>query len=128
MAERTGSLTRQFDRTCDVLEELGYLVPEAAPLVPADTEVVVALDDVPVVTEEGRRLARIWSEGDLLVAECLRAGVWRGLAPAELASVASPPVYAGRRDMPGPPAVPAGPGGAAHAEMVRRRRPPAAAA
>ena len=28
MAERTGSLTRQFDATCDVLEELGYLVPE----------------------------------------------------------------------------------------------------
>src|SRR3712207_2450696 len=67
MAERTGSLTRQFDRTCDVLEELGYLVPEAAPLVPADTEVVPALDDVPVVTAEGRRLARIWSEDDLLV-------------------------------------------------------------
>ena len=39
MAERTGSLTRQFDATCDVLEELGYLVPEVAPLVPADTEV-----------------------------------------------------------------------------------------
>ena len=56
MAERTGSLTRQFDATCDVLEELGYLVPEVAPLVPADTEVVGAEDDVPVVTDDGRRL------------------------------------------------------------------------
>src|SRR3954468_60623 len=36
MAERTGSLTRQFDRTCDVLEELDYLVPEVVPLGPAD--------------------------------------------------------------------------------------------
>ena len=47
MTERTGSLTRQFDPTCDVLEELGYLVPEVAPLVPADTDVLGAEDDVP---------------------------------------------------------------------------------
>jgi ATP-dependent RNA helicase HelY len=121
MAERTGSLTRQFDRTCDVLEELGYLVPEAAPLVPADTEVVAALDDVPVVTEDGRRLARIWSEGDLLVAESLRAGAWRGLTPAELAAVSSTLVYEARRDMPGQPAVPAGKVAAAIGEMRRIR-------
>jgi ATP-dependent RNA helicase HelY len=121
MAERTGSLTRQFDRTCDVLEELGYLVPEAAPLVPADTEVVGALDDVPVVTEQGRRLARIWSEGDLLVAECLQAGVWRGLTPPELAAVASTLVYEARRDTPGQPAVPAGKVAAAIGEMRRIR-------
>jgi ATP-dependent RNA helicase HelY len=121
MAERTGSLTRQFDRTCDVLEELGYLVPEAAPLVPADTEVVGAVDDVPVVTEQGRRLARIWSEGDLLVAECLQAGVWRGLNAAELAAVTSTLVYEARRDMPGQPAVPAGKVAAAIGEMRRIR-------
>jgi ATP-dependent RNA helicase HelY len=121
MAERTGSLTRQFDRTCDVLEELGYLVPEVAPLVPADTEVVGAADDVPVVTDDGRRLARIWSEADLLVAECLRAGVWRGLAPAELAAVASTLVYEARRDLPALPAVPAGKVGAVIGEMRRIR-------
>src|SRR3712207_4528808 len=108
MAERTGSLTRQFDRTCDVLEELGYLVPEAAPLVPADTEVVGAVDDVPVVTDDGRRLARIWSEADLLVAECLRAGVWRGLTPAELAAATSTLVFEAPRDTPGPPGIPRG--------------------
>jgi len=117
MAERTGSLTRQFDRTCDVLEELGYLVPEAVPLVPADTEVVGPLDDVPVVTEDGRRLARIWSEADLLVAECLRAGVWRGLTPAELAAAASTLVFEARRDNPGLPSVPAGKVAAAIGEM-----------
>src|SRR5215213_8348214 len=121
MAERTGSLTRQFDRTCDVLEELGYLVPEAAPLVPADTEVVGAVDDVPVVTQQGRRLARIWSEGDLLVAECLQAGVWRGLTPPELAAVTSTLVYEARRDTPTQPAVPAGKVAAAIGEMRRIR-------
>jgi ATP-dependent RNA helicase HelY len=117
MAERTGSLTRQFDRTCDVLEELGYLVPEVAPLVPADTEAVPAVDDVPVVTADGRRLARIWSEADLLVAECLRAGVWRGLTPAELAAAVSTLVFEARRDNPSQPAVPSGKVAAAIAEM-----------
>jgi ATP-dependent RNA helicase HelY len=121
MAERTGSLTRQFDSTCDVLEELGYLVPEVAPLVPADTEVVVATDDVPVVTDDGRRLARIWSEADLLVAECLRAGTWRGLTPAELAAAASTVVFEARRDNPALPAVPAGKVAAAIGEMRRIR-------
>jgi ATP-dependent RNA helicase HelY len=121
MTERTGSLTRQFDATCDVLEELGYLVPEAAPLVPADTEVVGALDDVPVVTDDGRRLSRIWSEADLLVAECLREGAWRGLTPAELAAVTSTVVFEARRDNPALPAVPAGKVAAAIGEMRRIR-------
>ena len=119
MTERTGSLTRQFDATCDVLEELGYLVPEVAPLVPADTAVVGAADDLPVVTEDGRRLARIWSEADLLVAECLRAGAWRGLTPSELAAAVSTAVFEARRDNPALPAVPAGKVAAAIAEMRR---------
>jgi ATP-dependent RNA helicase HelY len=121
MAERTGSLTRQFDRTCDVLEELGYLVPETVPLVPADTEVVPAVDDAPVVTDEGRRLARIWSESDLLVAECLRAGAWRGLSAPELAAVVSTLVFEARRELGGQPAVPAGRVAGTIAEMRRIR-------
>ncbi|TFV68703.1 DEAD/DEAH box helicase [Blastococcus sp. CT_GayMR20] len=121
MTERTGSLTRQFDATCDVLEELGYLVPEVAPLVPADTEVMGAVDDVPVVTDDGRRLSRIWSEADLLVAECLRAGAWRGLNPAELAAATSTAVFEARRDNPALPAVPAGKVAAAIGEMRRIR-------
>src|SRR6476659_4893624 len=119
MSDRTGSLTRQFDRTCDVLEELGYLVPEVAPLVPADTEVLGAEDDVPVVTADGRRLSRIWSEADLLVAECLRAGAWRGLNAAELAAAVSTLVFEARRDNPALPAVPAGKVAAAIGEMRR---------
>jgi ATP-dependent RNA helicase HelY len=124
MAERTGSLTRQFDRTCDVLEELGYLVPDpAAPPVveggdPVDHEVA---DVAPVATDDGRRLARIWSEADLLVAECLRSGVWRGLDPAELAAAVSTLVFEARRETPGQPAVPGGKVGAAIGEMRRIR-------
>ena len=43
-------------------------------------------------------LARIWSESDLVVAECLRRGIWDGLAPAELAAVASILVFEARRE------------------------------
>jgi ATP-dependent RNA helicase HelY len=122
MAERTGSLTRQFDATCDVLEELGYLVPEPAQPVPADTAVIGATDGVGwagehKVTDDGRRLARIWSEADLLVAECLRAGAWKGLNAAELAAAASTVVFEARRDLPSLPAIPTGKVTAAVAEM-----------
>jgi ATP-dependent RNA helicase HelY len=121
MAERTGSLTRQFDRTCDVLEELGYLVPEVALEPDADVGAGQPLDELPVVTDDGHRLARIWSEGDLLVAECLRADVWTGLTPAELAAVVSTLVFEARREMPGQPAVPSGRVAGAIAEMRRIR-------
>ena len=63
-----------FDSICDLLEERGYLAGEET-------------------TPGGRLLARIWSESDLVVAECLRAGVWDGLEPAELAAVVSTMVY-----------------------------------
>ena len=63
VAGRTGSLARTFDQVCAVLAGRGYLT--------ADGE----------VTDAGRMLARIWTEADLLVAECLRRDVWEGLAP-----------------------------------------------
>ena len=43
-------------------------------------------------------LGRIWTEADLLVAECLRRGVWDGLAPAELAAAVSVVLYEARRE------------------------------
>jgi ATP-dependent RNA helicase HelY len=43
-------------------------------------------------------LGRIWTEADLLVAECLRRGVWEGLTPAELAAAVSVVVYEARRE------------------------------
>jgi ATP-dependent RNA helicase HelY len=50
------------------------------------------------VTESGRMLGRIWTEADLLVAECLRVGVWEGLAPEELAAAVSMVLYESRRE------------------------------
>ncbi|ETZ96817.1 DSHCT domain protein [Mycobacterium kansasii 662] len=41
-------------------------------------------------------LARIYSESDLLVAECLRTGAWAGLKPPELAAVVSAVLYESR--------------------------------
>ena len=45
------------------------------------------------MTADGRLLARIYNESDLLVAECLRTGAWKGLQPAELAAVLSALVF-----------------------------------
>ena len=86
---RTSNLGRTFDRVCTLLGEHGYLDGES-------------------VTPAGRQLARIWSESDLLVAQCLRAGVWEGLGPAELAAAVSALVYEARRPEEVSPRVPAG--------------------
>jgi len=87
---RTSNLARAFDQVCALLEELGYL-------------------DGDTVTPTGRQLARIWSESDLLLAECLRAGVWDELRPAELAAAVSAVVYEPRRPDDLPARVPGGP-------------------
>ncbi len=80
---RTNTVARQFDRVCDVLTALGYLAAED--------------DGRIVVTEEGRHLMRIYSELDLVAAECLRSGLWEGLDASELAAVLSVLAYESRR-------------------------------
>ena len=45
------------------------------------------------MTDAGQRLRRIYSEKDLLVAECIRTDLWRRLDPAELAAVVSTLVH-----------------------------------
>ena len=91
VAGRTGSLARTFDQVCAILADRGYLS--------ADGE----------VTEAGRMLGRIWTEADLLVAECLRHGVWEGLAPDELAAAVSMVLYESRREGDERASVPKGP-------------------
>jgi ATP-dependent RNA helicase HelY len=87
---RTNTIARIFDRVCDLLTERGYLL--------GDT-----------VTPQGKRLQRIYAESDLLVAECLREGVWTGLDGPGLAACVSAIVYESRRDDGGvEPRVPAG--------------------
>ncbi|GAA3765464.1 DEAD/DEAH box helicase [Plantactinospora mayteni] len=88
---RTGSLTRTFDRVCGILTARGYLSESGE------------------VTDAGRMLGRIWTEADLLVAECLRRGVWDGLSPSELAAAVSVVVYEARRDTDERASVPRGP-------------------
>ena len=48
------------------------------------------------MTDRGRTLMRIYNEMDLLTAESLRAGLWDGLDPSELAAVLSTLVYEAR--------------------------------
>ena len=71
------------------------------------------------MTEAGRRLARLYSESDLLAAECLRHGVWDALTAPELAAVVSALVFEARRDGPSEPRVPAGAVTDALAETAR---------
>ncbi|MEV4439286.1 DEAD/DEAH box helicase [Streptomyces sp. NPDC049577] len=98
---RTNTIARTFDRICALLTDLDYLHGDE-------------------VTEDGRRLARLYGELDLLASECLRDGVWEGLQPAELAACASALVYEARAaDDAMPPKLPGGGAKDALAEMVR---------
>jgi ATP-dependent RNA helicase HelY len=100
VAGKTSSVARTFDRVCAVLDRLGYLEGDE-------------------VTPAGRQLARVYSESDLLVAECLRAGLWDNLAPAELAAVVAALVYESRRPDEAVPPVPTGAVQATLTEMSR---------
>jgi ATP-dependent RNA helicase HelY len=81
---RTSSIAKTFDRVCDLLSERGYLHTPS--------------DGRTVVTDPGQLLRRVYTEKDLLVAECLRSGAWAGLDAAGLAAVVSAVVYQARRD------------------------------
>ncbi|NLU75184.1 DEAD/DEAH box helicase [Streptomyces sp. HNM0575] len=98
---RTNTIARTFDRVSAVLTELDYLRGDE-------------------VTENGRRLARLYGELDLLASECLRYGVWDGLPPSELAACVSALVYESRAaDDALPPKLPGGGARDALEEMVR---------
>jgi ATP-dependent RNA helicase HelY len=91
VAARSHVIARTFDRVCTVLDRLGYLANGA-------------------VTAEGRRLADLYTELDLLAAECLRRGLWDGLSPAELAACVSVLTFESRQtEDDGPPQMPGGP-------------------
>ncbi|HIW96836.1 MAG TPA: DEAD/DEAH box helicase [Candidatus Corynebacterium gallistercoris] len=86
------TLSTQFNRILLLLEELDYVdlqtEEKSGQLVPTAAS----------VTMEGRRLAQIHHEFDLLVAQCLRRGIWDDLDPAELAAAASTCVFENRRE------------------------------
>ncbi len=87
IATATNSLAHTFDRIVVLLTERGYVAGDG---------------ESRSVTADGRLLARIYSEADLLVAECLRTGVWDDLDAPELAAALSSVLYESRRDGHGP--------------------------
>ena len=79
----TGSLARHFDRVLRVLEAWGHL-------------------DGWALTEKGRRLAHLYHECDLLIAETLAAGLLDDLDPATMAGLVSVFTYEHRSSTPPP--------------------------
>ncbi|MBO3102700.1 DEAD/DEAH box helicase [Cellulomonas sp. zg-ZUI168] len=100
IAGRTGSIAAVFDRICEILLRLGYL----------ETATDAGRAAVQV-TDDGRWLRRLYAENDLLLAECLRRGIFDELDAPGLAAVVSTLVYRSRRDDQSEPRVPGGPGG-----------------
>ncbi|HLS15750.1 MAG TPA: DEAD/DEAH box helicase [Beutenbergiaceae bacterium] len=90
---RTSSIARDFDRVCDVLVSLDYLRWEGAEL---------------RLTEHGDWLRRLYSEHDLVLAECLRSGIWSELDAPGLAAVVSTVLYESRAEGEAAPALPGG--------------------
>jgi ATP-dependent RNA helicase HelY len=78
---RSNSVARTFDRVCELLVDLGYLTEGGA-----------------AVTAQGDYLKRLYTEKDLLTAECLRLGSWKRLDPPSLAAIVSTLVHEPRRD------------------------------
>lgn len=83
---RAGTLATDFHRVLEVLEALGYVEDGKN-------------------TDRGERLARIFSEVDLLVSEAVGDGTLDGLTPEELAATVSAFVYQSRPadEVTGPP-------------------------
>jgi len=78
---RANTVARTFDRICELLVDLGYLTEGGAG-----------------VTPQGDHLKRLYTEKDLLAAECLRLGIWKRLDPPSLAAIVSTLVHEPRRD------------------------------
>ena len=74
---RTNSVAQQFDRVCEVLDQMGFLKND-------------------LVTDSGQLLRRIFGDRDLIVVEALRRGVWDHLSAPELAAIVSTCVYQSR--------------------------------
>lgn len=82
---RTGAVARIFDRVCDVLIDLDYVMKD-----PQGTELAL--------TPKGEQLGRIYGERDLLIAESIRRGLWAELDAPALAAMACAIVFEPRRE------------------------------
>jgi ATP-dependent RNA helicase HelY len=90
----TGSIAKIFDKRLRILTELGYLTENREP------------------TPAGLTMRKLYAENDLVMAECLRTGVWEQLHGPALAAAVSTLLYNGRReDENRTPRIPGGPQG-----------------
>jgi ATP-dependent RNA helicase HelY len=80
---RTNQVAKTFDKITQMLLQLGYLEQ---------------VGDEIEITAAGARLAKIYGERDILVAECLARDAWKMADAATLAAVASALVYEPRRE------------------------------
>jgi ATP-dependent RNA helicase HelY len=97
---RTETLARRFDRVLGVLGQLSYVEGWS-------------------LTDKGRRLTRIYGEGDLLVGEALAGGILEGLRPSETAALLSTVVYEARERTPLPGTLPTAPLADAYERLQR---------
>ena len=82
---RTGAVARIFDRVCDVLVDIDYLMKD-----PQGTEFSL--------TPKGEYLGKIYGERDLLIAESIRLQLWNELDVPSLAAMACAIVFEPRRE------------------------------
>ncbi|QGU07392.1 ski2-like helicase [Corynebacterium occultum] len=88
VSKATDTLGRTFERIINLLAEMDYVDKSG---------------DEPRITEEGERLARIHNGSDLLVAQCLKRGIWDELDPAELSGAVSLCTFENRKEGRGEP-------------------------
>ncbi len=89
---RTGSVARQFDRICEILDRLGYLERTDHDGVRDYT-----------LTEQGQLLRRLYSERDLVLAQAITEGVLDDLSAPQSAALLSSLLYEARRGDGGEP-------------------------
>ncbi len=98
---RTGSVARQFDRICEILDRLGYLERTDHDGVRDYT-----------LTEQGQLLRRLYSGRDLVLAQAITEGVLDDLSAPQIAALLSSLLYEARRGEGGEPRrYPGGPHG-----------------
>ena len=85
---RTGSVARQFDRICSILEQLGYVKRDGTDM---------------RLSEQGQLLRHIYSEQDIVLAEALERGMFDHLTARQLAAVLSALVFEARGGTGGEP-------------------------
>ncbi|RUP80506.1 DEAD/DEAH box helicase [Corynebacterium propinquum] len=93
---RKGELARLQDTVDKATETLGDMLRRIVDLL-TELDYVDVIDGEPTVSAEGEKLAQVHNASDLLVAQCLKRGIWQNLDPAELAGVVSMCTFENRR-------------------------------